>query len=169
MTPMKKQQFNHLKIVLFLFLIVFVSEAIAQMGMGQRRLHEKIEAQRVAFMTKELDLSVEEAQVFWPVYNEYNEKKHDLMLKHRKKRINADNLATLSEEELTRVANAEIENMEEMTELRRKYHDQFMEILPVVKVVKLYKAERDFNRKLFRETRGRMGPPDGRGGRGNNF
>ena len=31
---------------------------------------EKIEAMKVAYLTNELELTVEESQAFWPVYNE---------------------------------------------------------------------------------------------------
>ena len=36
---------------------------------------EKMEAMRVGFITQKLDLTSEEAQKFWPVYNEF-QKKH---------------------------------------------------------------------------------------------
>jgi predicted O-linked N-acetylglucosamine transferase (SPINDLY family) len=39
---------------------------------------EKIESQRIAFITQELDLTPAEAQAFWPVYNEYDKKRHEL-------------------------------------------------------------------------------------------
>ncbi len=131
-------------------------------GRGPWRNHqERLESEKVAFITRELDLSVKEAQIFWPVYNEYMEKRNELMIKHRAERAMIDNPEELKEEELYEIANSEIENMEEMTALRRQYHNNFMEILPVLKVVKLYKAERDFNRNLLRETR-RGGPPGGR-------
>ncbi|MFP4289386.1 MAG: hypothetical protein ACLFQS_09015 [Bacteroidales bacterium] len=131
-------------------------------GRGQWQNHqERLESQKVAFITRELDLSIEEAQIFWPVYNDYMEKRNELMIKHRAERERINNPEELKEEELVEIANSEIENMEEMTALRRQYHDKFMEILPVLKVVKLYKAERDFNRNLLREKR-RGGPPGGR-------
>ncbi|MFW5758173.1 MAG: hypothetical protein ACOCYO_05775 [Bacteroidota bacterium] len=133
---------------------------IAQMsGRGGWRIHqEQLESQRVSFITRELNLSVEEAQIFWPVYNDYQKKRNELMIKHRTERATIDNLEKLKEEELYEIANSEVENMEEMTALRREYHNKFMEILPVLKVVKLYQAERDFNRNLLRETR-RSGAP----------
>ena len=34
---------------------------------------KKIEIQKIAFITKALDLSSEEAQVFWPVYNNFSD------------------------------------------------------------------------------------------------
>ena len=38
---------------------------------------EKIEIEKIAYITKALDLSSEEAQVFWPLYNKYSDKKNE--------------------------------------------------------------------------------------------
>ncbi|MCB0665633.1 MAG: hypothetical protein KDC80_07420, partial [Saprospiraceae bacterium] len=35
----------------------------------ERPVQERIEAQRVAFITQRVNLSPEEAQQFWPIYN----------------------------------------------------------------------------------------------------
>ena len=43
----------------------------AQRGGERAERGEQIEQQRIAFITTELDLSVEEAQTFWPLYNDY--------------------------------------------------------------------------------------------------
>ncbi len=160
---MKYNSDHMIRKIFLAFIVILISLlTIAQPpGRGHWRNHqEKLESQRVAFITNELDLSVEEAQIFWPVYNEYMEKRNEMMIKHRTERSTMENPEKLNEEELREIANAEIENMEEMTALRRQYHDRFMEILPVSKVVKLYKAERDFNRNLLRESR--RGGPGGR-------
>ena len=70
----------------------------------------------------------------------------------------------LSEKELLRLADAEIMNMEEMTAMRREYHEKFKKVLPLKKVIELYETERNFNRFLLRESRG----SERGGGRGRN-
>lgn len=116
--------------------------------------YRQLESQRIAFITKELSLSPEEAQVFWPVYNEYNQKRNQLMIKHRLNRADEQNLQQLSEAELNELADSDVRNLEEMAALRREYHQKFKQILPSIKVIQLYIAERDFNRNLFNESRG---------------
>lgn len=146
--------------ILFNILFLFVATTVFAQG-GPRQLRERyrqFESQRIAFITRELDLSPEEAQAFWPVYNEYNEKRNQLMIRHRNQRVDENNLDELSEEQLLELADSDINNMEEMTTLRRQYHEKFKKILPIKKVVQLYGAERDFNRHLLNENRqGRMG------------
>ncbi|MFN2396090.1 MAG: hypothetical protein ABR597_10425 [Bacteroidales bacterium] len=139
----------------FFILFLLAQTVLAQGGPGQRQArHEQMEARRVAFITRELSLTPAEAQDFWPVYNEYNEKRKAMMFRHQQQKNQIDNIDELSEEELLRIADAEILNMEEMTTLRREYHEKFKKILPLKKVIELYETERNFNRNLLRESRG---------------
>ena len=70
------------KIVLsFLFSFFVVAITLAQpperpmgpRGKGPRPSKENVEALKVAFITKHLNLNAEEAQKFWPAYNAYFE------------------------------------------------------------------------------------------------
>lgn len=149
----------------FFILFLFAQTVLAQGGPGQRQLRqEQMEARRVAFITRELSLTPAEAQDFWPVYNEYHDKRKAMMFRHQQQRQQVDDLDELSEEELLRIADAEILNMEEMTALRREYHEKFKKVLPLRKVIELYETERNFNRFLLRESRG----SERGGGRGRN-
>ncbi len=148
------------KIILLNLLLLFAATTVFTQG-GPRQMQERyrqFESQRIAFITRELSLTPDEAQAFWPVYNEYNDKRNKLMIQHRSQRTDENNLDRLSEEKLHELADADITNMEEMIALRRQYHEKFKQILPIKKVVQLYAAERGFNRHLFNENRqGRMG------------
>ena len=47
------------------------NSAFSQIDQGRGNLQERIDAQRVAFITEKVNLTPEEAQVFWPLYNRY--------------------------------------------------------------------------------------------------
>jgi hypothetical protein len=119
--------------------------------------YRELESQRISFLTKELSLTPEEAKVFWPVYNEYNQKRNQMMIRHRRQRMATRNLNRLNDKELREIADHDVRSLEEMAGLRREYHEKFLQILPARKVVLLYDAERDFNRKLMQEHRGSGG------------
>ena len=164
---MNRKNFSFL--LLSFVLITFCAETtLGQRGQRERQereeRHEQIEARRIAFITNELSLTPSEAQKFWPVYNEYNQKRAQMMARHRQQRMNLENLENLTEQQLLELADADIVNMEEMISLRREYHEKFKKILPLKKVIQLYEAEREFNRTLFRESRGAQRPA----GRGRN-
>jgi hypothetical protein len=141
-----------LAIMLFFTSVVF-AQSRGRQGQFQDRFRQ-LEAQRVAYITNELSLTPEEAQKFWPVYNQYHEKRNQLVQNHRTQRRSDFNVDQLSEKELHELADADIRNMEEMIVLRREYHEKFKRVIPIKKVVLLYNAERDFNRQLLMDERG---------------
>ena len=69
---MKKFKFFSMMIVAVILLSQ--TNVIAQRGKGYENKKENIEAQKVAFITSKLNLTTEESQKFWPVYNEYESK-----------------------------------------------------------------------------------------------
>ena len=116
--------------------------------------YEKIEAQRVAFITQELNLTPEEAQVFWPVYNEYDAKRHEL----KKAFKNTENLRKteiekLTEKEASQILDTQIIEAQKLLDLRKEYHARFKSVLPAVKVLELYDAEREFQKMLIERLR----------------
>jgi hypothetical protein len=149
-------------LTLIISVIICSTTVSGQMRDGQQRFRE-LESQRIAFITKEVSLTPAEAQLFWPVYNEYNEKRAGMMQKHRQERNATENLDGKSDSEILKIAEMDIAHMEEMTALRRQFHDKFLEVLPPIKVVKLYEAERNFNRELYRQNRQRIMQGQGRG------
>lgn len=115
---------------------------------------EQIKAMKVAFLTSELDLTSSEAEKFWPIYNTFDDKQFEL--RHQKmkgyfKKMQNDDLNKLSEKEANILLNQIENNEEELFNLRKKFVDNLKEILPSVKIIKLKKAEEDFNRKLLQQ------------------
>lgn len=55
---------------LLLCLAAFSTVVLANNPKDKEEWREKVRAEKVAFLSTELDLTVEEAQAFWPVYNE---------------------------------------------------------------------------------------------------
>ncbi len=121
-----------------------------QKGNHQKPNREKIEAQRVAFITTELNLTPDEAKVFWPVYNEYDNKRHEL----KKALKNAGDfhkpeIEKLTEKEAVQILDNQIIEAQKLLDLRKEYHAKFKSVLPAVKVLQLYDAEREFQKMLI--------------------
>ena len=70
-------------ILLLLLLAGGGSMAVAQGKLTEEKRKE-FEAQKVAFFTRELDLSPSEAAVFWPLYNEMRKKRREIEGQMRK-------------------------------------------------------------------------------------
>lgn len=125
---------------------------------GEMPRHERMESMRIAFLTQKLDLTPEEAQKFWPVYNEYQKKKDEMT---RKRRLETkgmkEKLDSLSEKQIEAMVDAEIAFKQKMLDLDKEYHAKFKSVLPIRKVAKLYKAEEQFTRKLLEHISGKEG------------
>lgn len=59
------------KSILFLLFAFLFTSAFAQMPGKSRSPRENIEVLKVAYFTKHLSLTTEEAEKFWPLYNTY--------------------------------------------------------------------------------------------------
>ena len=113
---------------------------------------EKVEAMRVAFITNKLDLTPEEAQKFWPVYNEFHKKQEELHKKRREQMKNMkENIDSLSDKQVESIVDGEMAFRQQNLDLEKEYHAKFKSVLPVKKVAKLYRAEEMFTHRLLEE------------------
>jgi hypothetical protein len=147
------------------FVVLTMMQATAQPGQANKKARmEKMEAQRVAFITDRLDLTPSEAQVFWPVYNEYDAKRHELTRTYHKAPLGEEKpIEEMTEKEATEVADAQLIEAQKLLDLRKEYHARFKSVLPVKKVILLYDSERDFQKQLIDRLRNGQGKGQGKG------
>ena len=115
---------------------------------------EKIESQKIAFITNQLDLTSEEAQVFWPVYNEFSKEMKSL---HNEKKENSKeirkNIENMSDSEIAKFLEKIFVIEQKELDVKKKYNLKFQKILSTQKVAKLYRAEREFKKELLNRIR----------------
>ncbi len=124
----------------FFCVTVFYLPILFSQGSGKMRMMEKLEAQRVAFITNRLDLNADESARFWPLYNEYSKKRLEL------RRAKIENARQDGEESIE----GQFEQEEQALKLKRNYYDKFKTVLPVGKVAKLDDAEKEFRLEVIR-------------------
>jgi len=155
-------RFTAISLILIIALLVQTTPAFAQQDRQHNRQqsnqrpgnHEQMEAQRVAFITHELNLTPEEAKVFWPVYNEYDHKRHELKNSFRDADdSHKEDLEKLTEKEASQILDNQLNDAQKLLDLRKEYHNKFKSVLPAVKVLKLYDAEREFQKMLIEKLR----------------
>lgn len=136
-------------IIIFLLSI----QLFAQPHLEEKK--EQIKALKVGFITNELALTADEATRFWPLYNAFDDKQFEIRhqkMKIFKQRIDSD-LEKMSEKEAA-VLLAQMENTEdELYQIRKKFITNLKGVLPSVKIIKLKKAEDNFNKKLLQQYR----------------
>ncbi|HEY4063263.1 MAG TPA: hypothetical protein VGM30_15260 [Puia sp.] len=111
--------------------------AMSQGGGGGKRQGGAIEAWKTAFITRRLDLSTEEAQRFWPIYNVYSAEVRQAYFNYRSN-------------------NNEIQLDESLLNIRKKYSIEFTKALSPGKVNDFFRAEKDFNTLVIKEQQRRQ-------------
>ncbi len=97
-----------------------------------------LQALKIAYITKRLDLSPDEAQKFWPIYNQYAEE-----LKRTR-------------QDAVRNSKSEIELDEAMLNVRKKYSVLFGQALSPQKIDIFFKSEKEFGHFVQEEIKNRQ-------------
>ena len=139
-----------------LFPIIFLLVASLSFSQGFKEKREKVKALKVAYITEQLELTTDEAQKFWPIYNAFDENQAEL--RHEKMRSILDrfkpgNVEKLSEKDASNSL-AQMEKIEEdLFNLKKKFIKDLQSVISAKKIIKLKKAEEDFNRELLKQMR----------------
>ncbi|MFM1962310.1 MAG: hypothetical protein RLZZ172_1155 [Bacteroidota bacterium] len=116
-----------------LSLTVLFANSQDQRMQRDNRLAEikKIQAMEMAFITKELNLSPNEAQKFWPVFNQYR-----------------NELRTVATE---KKMGDHLEKQQKTLDIRKKYRDDFSKVMSQERANKVFGAEEEFKSLVRRE------------------
>lgn len=93
----------------------------------------RIQALKIAYLTRKLNLSTEEAQKFWPVYNKYADEIRKVQIEARQNRT------------------TEIDREEKVLNIRKRFNGEFSKALSVEKVNTFFRVEKEFNGFLQKE------------------
>lgn len=137
---------KRLSVIIF---ILMLSTSLFAQSKSER--YEQIETIKVAFITKKLDLSSEEAQNFWPIYNNYQKELMLLMKKRREERLRTDI-------EPNDKINLDLSYESKMLDLKKKYKKLYSKAIPAEKILLLYQAEREFREHLIKQLNHRRKP-----------
>ena len=141
-------------------LVVLSMGAFAQGPQGPRRggdngWRERVRAEKVAFLTEEIDLTESEAQVFWPIYNEIQKSQRDGFeaVKNAYDAMAKGVEEKKSSKEMEKLVKAYIDAKEKNEGIETKYLNKLLKVLPAEKVARYYVAEEKFRHQQI----GRLG------------
>jgi len=144
---------KHFKAAALLMLFAFLFTSLS----AQER-KDKIEAIHTAYLTEKLNLSEDQAQKFWPVYNEYRSEMSELQ-KQRKQNAqtikNAGGVDNMSDEDVQKLIANEIDIKSRELDLHKKYVVKFREVISLKQVAKLFIAEEQFKLYLLEQLKKR--------------
>lgn len=110
--------------------------------------HQKIENAKIGLITNRLNLTPEQSQQFWPVYNEFDDRKKEIRKQMRKLIVETNTLTTPDEKILANLKET-LNLQQKEVDLEREYMNKFLKVVNVRQLAELYKAEQMFTQMLI--------------------
>ena len=138
--------------LLLIFTLFCSLQLMAQRQMDPKMI-EEIKSKKVAFLTDQVGITAKEGEKFWPVFNQLEKERYELMDKRKNLEESSEDKTVKSEEYYRKLANEIIAFHVRESKMLEEYNIRFLSILPAEKVVKLYRSERKFRSYLMQEMR----------------
>lgn len=120
-------------ILLLVISIACISNAMAQEDKNKPAPGERLAALEIGFLTRKLNLSTEEAQRFWPVYNRYKDEIRKVRIEQKQNNLSV------------------IDGDEKILNIRKKYNGEFVKALSAEKANTVFRSEKEFGTMIQRE------------------
>lgn len=126
----------------------------------QAPFRERMEAAKVAYLTRSMNLSPQEARIFWPLYDAYTDKIKDQRRARIEQRNGPLDLESMSDAELNKFIDTRLDLAEATLKARKEFIGQLRKELSPRKAAMFIRAEDDFQREVVE----RLRPDDNRVG-----
>ncbi len=120
---------------------------------------ERMQSEKIAFLTMEIGLTPDEAQKFWPIYNmvseEMDKAMHEVFSSYMEleKALNEEK----SDKEVSKCLERYLDSLEKQNDIRDDSVEKYRKILTDKKVAKIFVAEEKFRRQHIRRLHERPG------------
>jgi hypothetical protein len=146
------------KLALVMFVLATLPVFAQPKGEGGKAKKEKIEQLKITYLTKHLELTTEESEKFWPVYNEMTTKLRD----NNKERMKLskelkENIDTMKDAEIKTKVDAILNTEQQEVNIKKEYSPKIAAVIGYKKSVKLVSLERQFRQELKKELEKRKG------------
>jgi len=145
--------------MLLAFILIFTFSTANSQEPGMQRnpqqKKERIKTYKIAFITEKLNLTPEEAEKFWPVYNANMNKMEELQKNRFENIPNAPkDMEDLTKEEAEAAIDEILENEQKILDLKIDFKNKLKPILSAKKILRLFDAEREFRMELMKRLSG---------------
>ncbi|MCK9618460.1 MAG: hypothetical protein M0R21_11585 [Lentimicrobiaceae bacterium] len=141
--------------ILIISIVFFSYVPVWAQGRGiVEKKREKIENLKIHYITDQLELNTMEAQDFVPLYKEYMEKRNKAQKEYRiRYAMWNNNIDVLTDEQCVELADSRIAQIQKTLDIQKEYHARFKKMLSPLQLVKLYEAEKTFQKLLLKRIR----------------
>jgi hypothetical protein len=144
---MKNSLFN----IIVLLLVTVMQPLTGQVRQGN--MLERIQEKKKAFFNEKLQLTPKESDQFWPLYNDYSNRKN--LINQQRNSLMAyyiQNEKNLSDKEMTETLEELLDFQRQETSLMESYTKKFKEFLPDSKIIKIFVTELQFKKLLLTQS-----------------
>lgn len=122
---------------------------------------QKMMSEKIAFLTIELGITPEEAQVFWPVYNQVDKERDEAMKKVflSFRALEEAVAAGKNEKEISKLLEEYLGALDNQGNIESNAYKAYEKVLPTTKLAKLYISEEKFRRQHIRKLHAGDGKP----------
>lgn len=133
-----------IRVIVFICVgVCSVIEGFSQHGGGSRQAQfDRIESQKIAYITKELTLTPKESEAFFPLYNEYRKALHTLLREKNDQARRPDN-------QNTRVDVLSFDS--KILDLRKHYRLKFAPVIGHARASRFFEVEQEFRENLIKQ------------------
>ena len=111
---------------------------------------DKVDKLKIAYITTELALTTEEAEKFWPIYNECETKIKELRKANREIQKSLDqSYDTITNEDAKKKMATLFDNDTKELAIKKEYAEKFSKLLGDKRALKLLSLEHEFKRELL--------------------
>ena len=131
------------RIVLGLSVLFFAATMIAQNTNDYMEVERAaLKTEKKAIIAESMDFTEEESKAFWPLYNEYSEKKYVVNTKIYENITDfADSYDTMTDEKAITIWTNSMKYNDELAKLQKTYFKHFLKILPGKKAARYFQVE----------------------------
>jgi hypothetical protein len=128
----------------FWLIILLLTVSLSNYAQDQGKMKDKVNAHKIAYLTDRIGLTEQEAQRFWPVYNQYQTEK-ELLKNQGIRPVSADLSEKESDDQLARYLDYRVRE----AEAQRKYIEKLRGFISSKKILLLLDAERTFKVEIL--------------------
>lgn len=139
-------------IILSLFLSSLMLTSAHAANNSQGDWKQRIMSEKIAFLTIEMGITPEEAQAFWPVYNQVEKERDEAvrLVFQSFKALEDAVAAGKSEKEVAKLLETYLDALEQQSKIDTQASAKYEKVLSVKKLAKLYVGEEKFRRQQVR-------------------
>jgi len=141
-------------------LLLLAPAAHAQAGPAGGRKGQRIgqlENAKIAFITNRVSLTQEQAQKFWPLYNEFSARRREFNRSSRL--LRRDVTEGMTDQQIRDNFTQAFAMRQQELNLEKEYFEKFQKVISLRQVAQLFQAERDFTKEVIQRVAGAVNQP----------